>query len=53
MLNILSLIILSPIALICGIISIAIIYGILDYIIKLILNTADAISNAIKKKDNK
>ena len=53
MLNILLLIILSPIALICGIISIAIIYGILDYIIKLILNTADAISNAINKKDNK
>lgn len=53
MLNILLLIILSPIALICGIISIAIVYGILDYIIKLILNTADAISNAINKKDNK
>lgn len=53
MLNILLIIILSPVALICGIISIAIIYGILDYIIKLILNTADAISNAINKKDNK
>ena len=53
MLNILLIIILSPIALICGIISIAIVYGILDYIIKLILNTADAISNAINKKDNK
>lgn len=53
MLNILLIIILSPVALICGIISIAIVYGILDYIIKLILNTADAISNAINKKDNK
>lgn len=52
MLNILLLIILSPIALICGIISVAIIYGILEWIIKLILNTADAISNTINKRNN-
>ena len=52
MLNILLIIILSPIVLICGIISIAIIYGILNYIIKLILNTGDAISNAINKRNN-
>ena len=52
MLNILLIIILSPIALICGIISVAIIYGILECIIKLILNTADAIINAINKRNN-
>ena len=52
MLNILSLIILSPIALICGIISMAIIYGILKWIIELIFKTADVINNTINKRDN-
>lgn len=52
MLNILLLIILSPIALIYGIISIVIIYEILKWIIELIFKTADAISNATNKRNN-
>lgn len=49
MLDILLVAILSPIALICVIISIAIIFGMLKWIIKRILN----IVNTLKKKDNR
>ena len=52
MLNILLLVILSPVALICGIISIAIIYGILNWIIELIFKSAEVINNTINKRNN-
>lgn len=54
MLNILLLIILSPIALICGTITTAIIYAMLDWIIKHVLNTASSMSsdiNVTSKRD--
>ncbi len=49
--KILILIILSPFVLICGIISIAIIFAIIKWIINLILGFANAISDYINKKE--
>lgn len=51
MLNILLLIILSPLAIICGIISIAIIYAIIKRIVELILGTVNSIRDIINKRD--
>lgn len=45
--KILILIILSPLAIICGIISIVIIYAIINYI----LNKINAINNKMKQRD--
>lgn len=53
MLNILLIIILSPVAIICGIVSIGTIYGILECIIELIFKTANTISDIINERSNK
>lgn len=47
----LILIILSPLAIICGIISIVIIYAIIRAIINYILNKINAINNKMKQRD--
>lgn len=49
--KILILIILSPLAIICGIISIVIIYAIIRAIINYILNKSNAINNKMKQRD--
>lgn len=52
MLDIILLIILSPIAIICGLITIAFVYSILKYITKLIYNTAQTINDWIREMEN-
>lgn len=52
MLKVLLIIILSPVVLTCGIISIAIILALLEMFRKLILQTAESLSNLINKRDD-
>lgn len=52
MLEIILLIILSPIAIICGLITIAFVYAILKYITKFIYNTAQTINDWIREMKN-
>lgn len=52
MIDIILLIILSPISIICGLISMALIYAILKYIAKLIYNTAQTINDWISEMKN-
>lgn len=52
MLKIMLLIILSPLAIFCGILSIAIIYAIVEKIINLVFDTAKTISDIINNRDD-
>lgn len=52
MLKIMLLIILSPLAILCGIVSIAIIYAILNKIIEMIMDCVKAINNFVNSRDD-
>lgn len=53
MLKVLLLIILSPLAIFCGILSIAIVYAVLKKIIELTVESAKAITDFINNRDDK
>ena len=52
MLKIMLLIILSPLAILCGIVSMAIIYAILKEIVKLIMDCVKVINDLINNRDD-
>lgn len=52
MLKIMLLIILSPLVIFCGILSIAIIYAVLDKVIEIIINCIKVIINLMNNRDD-
>ena len=53
MLSVVLIIILSPLAIICAILSVAILYGAVKWIVELILKSVNAIIDTINKESNK